>query len=388
MADQERCEVAVVGAGPVGLLLAARLAQLDLDVRLLEQRPVPSGRTRAVGIHPPSLERLEALGVLEPLRATGVPICRGWAHGAKGQLLGGIKFQRFHPCVLSVGQPTTERVLVERLAELLPGALQRGRQVTQVRQEGGWAYLDWQASGAEQTGAPGAQGELQARFVVLADGHDSALRTSLGVGWEGGPCGHHYLMGDFPDESGLGPDAHIFLTRAGLVESLPLPEGGRRWVVRTEERLAEPGTATLRELIQQRLGRDPGPLPWQPVSSFSAASYLASSMVVGHVLLAGDAAQVLSPIGGQGMNFGWLGAWELAGRLRLILRSQQTPGRVLEDWSERRRELAQVAARRAGFNMAMGATWRWPWLRDQVMRGLLLPPMSWHLARQFSMKGL
>lgn len=122
-------DVIVVGAGPVGLLAGLRLVERGLRPLLLERRSAPSTHSRAIGVHPPSLEILERLDLAGDLVAAGVPVRGGRAVGAEGEL-GRLDFghlQRPFPFALSVPQGTTERILSVHLDLRAPGALRRGQ---------------------------------------------------------------------------------------------------------------------------------------------------------------------------------------------------------------------------------------------------------------------
>jgi 2-polyprenyl-6-methoxyphenol hydroxylase-like FAD-dependent oxidoreductase len=104
--------------------------------------------------------------------------------------------------------------------------------------------------------------------------------------------------------------------------------------------------------------------------------------------LAGDAAHVLSPIGGQGMNLGWLDAWALGAALHRVLRQGARPAAELGDYADRRRASAVRAIRRAELNMRMGVGGWWNPLRDGLVKVALRSPAQGLLARLFTMRGL
>ena len=363
-------DVLVVGGGAVGLFLGCRLAQLGLNCRVLERRSAPPQHSRAIGVHPPALERLAELGVAEVFLREGVRVARGHAF-AGTKPLGTLEFGSCpppYPFVLTLPQPRTEALLAARLGELAPGTLVCGAEV---------AGLEAGAEGVTVTQTGGTT--LRARYVVAADGKESRVRQLLGIPFRGGSYPDTYLMGDFADTTALGSDAGLYFTRAGLVESFPLPGGVRRWVVKTPGFVSEPSPELLGKLVAERLGVQ---LPLGTntmLSAFGVQRFLAARFVKGRVALVGDAAHVLSPIGGQGMNLGWLGAWRLAEGL--------AEGRGLAGYAAHRR-LARHAIRRAEFNTVMGRASPVAPLRDAFAWSVLHTPLRRTFARVFTMRGL
>jgi len=363
-------DVIVVGGGAVGLFLGCRLAQLGLSCRVLERRTSPSPHSRAIGVRPPALERLAELGVAEAFLREGVKVTRGHAF-AGTRHLGTLEFASCpppYPFVLTLPQPRTEAILAARLESLAPGALAPGSVVT---------GLEAARDGVTVRLAGGSA--LRARYVVAADGKASGVRRALRIPFRGGSYPDTYLMGDFADTTALGPDAGLYLTPAGLVESFPLPGGVRRWVVKTPGFAAQPTPELLGKLVGERLGVR---LPLGTntmLSAFGVQRFLAGRFVAGRVALVGDAAHVLSPIGGQGMNLGWLGAWRLAEAL--------ARGDGLAPYAAHRRS-ARKAIVRAEFNTVMGRTSPVAPLRDALAWGILHTPLRRTFADVFTMRRL
>lgn len=366
----------IVGGGPVGLFLGLLLARRGLRVQVLERRAQPSAQSRAIGLHPPALRALDAAGVGGALRAAGRPIWRAAVIGERG-VIGQLDFSDVPGGpVLALPQRDTERLLAEALEAAAPGALRRHADVTGVTDHGPWVAAEVQT--------PTGTEVLRARFVIGADGTRSAVRTRLGVPYPGGPYPDTYLMGDFPETTAYGDQAVIFLTGGGVVESFPLPGGQRRWVARTSQLARGAAPADLTGLIRRRTGLYLPAEECLMLSPFRVSRHLARRLVTGRVILIGDAAHEVSPIGGQGMNLGWLDAEALAPLL------PDPAPRALRSFETQRRRVAALATRQAEFNMLFGRPAA-PWLRrgrEEALRALLTPALRPLLVQAFTMSWL
>ena len=383
----EHTRVAIVGGGPVGLLLGLQLRSAGIDCRVLERRYEPLVHSRAIGIHPPALELLQKFGLAEPLVARGRQVRRGHVFLGATEV-GTLSFDRCPSpfrFVLSIPQEETECVIEEHLRACDPDVLDRGMEVLAVDNGvlGGVELL----LGCDDD----ARVRLRAELVVGCDGHDSVVRRAAGVPFVGRSYDEPFVMGDFEESTAFGDDAALFFHWDGVVESFPLPGGRRRWVVRVARPVDGEPRATLARLVAERTGhRGLLEISCFMTSQFQAQRFLAQKFVCDRLVLAGDAAHVVSPIGGQGMNLGWLNA-ALLGRALIALFAK--PGaidpRALHDaYGAPARRRARQVARRAAFNTSMGAHRSHPALRDFLVRLLLLAPFRERLARQFTMRGL
>lgn len=336
-------DVLIVGGGPVGLFSAIMLAQAGVTVRVLERRAERSSHSRAIGIHPPALAALEQAGVADDLIAAGVQIPRGIAR-SRGRTVAELSFSCLpgrHRYVLAIPQEQTERVLSERLAALDPDALRRGETVEAVHDVGGEVLTVT------------AGGTYRSPLLIGADGARSTVRNAAGIGASVRPYPDAYVMGDFPDTTDDGSTAALYLEADGIVESFPLPGAVRRWVVRMPALVQDPTAEAVAGLVTDRTGVLVDPLNNTMLSSFSVRRRIAERFVHGRIALIGDAAHEVSPIGGQGMNLGWLDAAQLVPLVVASLAGTDV-GLGLRRFNDERRRAALAASRQAHINMILG----------------------------------
>jgi 2-polyprenyl-6-methoxyphenol hydroxylase-like FAD-dependent oxidoreductase len=377
------CDVAIVGGGPVGLLLGCLLAQRGIDARVFERRTLRSPHSRAVGVHPPGLDCLAAVGVADPLIERAVRVRHAFAFTER-RTLGTIDFATLggpYPFVLTVPQEDTEALLERQLRILSSCALIRGAEVTRCENGEDAVRLEVMVSGAPCT--------VHARYAIGCEGKHSILRAAAGIAFEGAPYDAHFMMGDTSDQTPFGDAAAIFLTRDGLVESFPMPHGKRRWVVALSSPSKAPDLRVLSRLVRERTGQVADPARASMISSFRAERFLARHFVRGRIALAGDAAHVMSPIGGQGMNMGWLDALCLSEALTRAFATRTRSECLLSGYARERRDAARRATRRAETFMAVAAQGRRTRpIAELTIRALLSDPLRARAARFFTMEGL
>ncbi len=376
-------QVVIVGGGPVGLFLGLCFRQADISCLILEKRTEIRKGSRSLGIHPVSLELFDKLGIAGDFTERGIKIQQGHAF-ANEHNIGTLSFSENCPkpfnYILALPQYLTETLLQQHVNNTGDNLLIRGAEVADIRQDKERVKVSYLCDG--QTNS------LSTRFLVGCDGKHSFVRKQTGISFEGTTYPDTYVMGDFSDNTSLGADAAIFLCDEGLIESFPLLNRKRRWVVKTDQYLDSPHRQDIEKRIANRIGCDLSGTENIMLSSFGVQKLLAKPMVKNRIILAGDAAHVVSPIGGQGMNLGWLGAWDLSQSLKEALNDKSSSSSILDRFEKRRYKAARNAIRRAELNMRLGRKPHFPTFRNKIVSLMLNTPLATLMARIFTMRGI
>jgi len=374
--------VIIIGGGPVGLFLGILLSRANIPFKIFEKRAQTVSHSRSIGIHPVSLDLFKEAGIDEKFNSKGVKITQGLAY-ASTDYIGRVDFSGLplpHNFILSIPQYQTEQILVQCLHSTSPGSLVRN--TTFLSFSTGKDYYKVHLNRQNQTV------KYTCDYLVGCDGKNSRVRKEARIAFTGQPYPDTYIMSDMKDTTRLGNNAAVFLHCEGVIESFPLPEKRRRWVVKTDDYVKEPTRAILDKLIQSRVDIDLTGAQHYMLGSFGVQHYMAATFAQKKVLLAGDAAHVVSPIGGQGMNLGWLGARELTMCLSNIYHDKQKPADMLFRYDKTLRQIAVKTARRAAFNMQMGRSCKYPLIRRLLLQAILNTPLE-HVARKiFTMQHL
>jgi 2-polyprenyl-6-methoxyphenol hydroxylase-like FAD-dependent oxidoreductase len=302
-------DVIIAGGGPTGVMLGAELRLHGVRVLVLEKDQEPTRIVRSLGLHARSVEVMDQRGLLERFLAVGrkYPL---------GSFFAGItkpppeRLDTAHPYTLGIQQPIVDRLLTEHAVEV--GAeIRRGCELVGLSQDDDGVSVEL---------ADGSR--LRARFLVGCDGGRSTVRKLLGVGFPGEPPGIEWLLG----EMAVGvPEETITATVAAIRETNrnfgvgPVGGGAFRVVVPAatvaEDRTVPPTLEEIKERLVAVAGTDFGVHSPYWLSRFTDATRLAERYRVGRVLLAGDAAHVHPPLGGQGLNLGIQDAFNLGWKL-------------------------------------------------------------------------
>ncbi|MGC4992049.1 FAD-dependent monooxygenase [Nocardia salmonicida] len=390
-------QVLVAGAGPTGLTLAIDLARRGVDVRIVDRADSPFQGSRGDGLQPRTLEVFDDLGVIDAVLAAGreLPVMRAYFAGA---FVGERRMAEPveptpdvpYPNAWVLGQSDTEAILRARLAEL------------GVRVEFGTALADFTQDDTGVTATlhrDGTPETVRASYLIGADGGASAVRKRLGIAFDGSTDDSiKMLLGDvradaLDHEYGYWFAAAADQPMTGFALS-PLP-GARRFQFAAP--LADdrsPDLATLQDLAD-RHGPEEGlvlsDLSW--ITVWRPNIRLAQRFRDGRVLLAGDAAHVHPPTGGQGLNTGVQDAYNLGWKLAAALGGDPAPLDTYE--SERRTVAARIlglstelldklvdgdedAMQRGPETRQLGITYRSPTEHGQLVAGDRAPDAPLH----------
>lgn len=377
-----KTDIVIAGAGPVGLYLAGLLGLMEFSVTILEKKTAIDHHSKSLGIHPVSLELFEDAGISRRFVSGGLPIRSGHAFIDRNKI-GSVSFgscPKPFNYILALPQYQTEQLLEAWCSSMDNIKIWRGVTLQSFNEAGDHISVIYSKDGEAN--------KISGSYLVGCDGKDSTVRKAAGISVQGKSYPDTYIMGDFSDNTSFGPDAAVYLHREGLIESFPLPDANRRWVVKTDSYIENPTRNVLVELIQQRLNHDLDGQENHMISSFGVQHQLAETFNSGRVLLAGDSAHVVSPIGGQGMNLGWITAYMLAQSLSSIRENSTTSKSALDAFSRASRAIAKTVAKRAEINMWLGRKRRIPLMRNLIARMIVNTPLQKKMARMFTMRGL
>ncbi|XXS80878.1 FAD-dependent oxidoreductase [Sorangium sp. So ce176] len=341
MTDPEMCAALIVGAGPTGLTLACELARSGVSFRLIEAAPGPRPGSRGKGIQPRTLEVFDDLGIVDRVLAHGrmampmlstAPDGRVTLGGAIPETLKG-RSDIPYPASLITPQWRTEEALRLRLAEL-GGAVEFGAALASFEQSDEGVSAVVVKGGATET--------VAARWLVGCDGGHSIVRKQAGIAFEGETREEVRMIVADVDVDGLDRDAwRIWWHEEGALSLCPLPSTDvfQLGAVVAPRQDPELSLANMRALLERRSGRTDLRLHEPTWSSLWRANVrLVDRYREGRVFLAGDAAHIHAPAGGQGMNTGIQDAHNLGWKLAAVAKGASPA--LLDSYEAERRPIA------------------------------------------------
>ncbi|WP_020502280.1 FAD-dependent monooxygenase [Sciscionella marina] len=340
--------VLIVGAGPTGLTAACALLANGIAVRVVDTAPGPATTSRALGLQPRGQEVLQRLGALGELPQRALNVRETAIHvNSKLVVDVGAALDSGEPRMLWIPQTEVEAQLRERLAAR-GGEIEWNTRLLGLTQDGAGVHADL-----------GTGERASAEWLIGCDGAHSQVRKSTDIRFPGAPLPERFLLADVhADPPGLG----TFLGPGGQFVAMPLPHpDGDLWRLMAPtdaEPETEPGEAEIIELLGRFATERAGfpdlrirAVEWTSVFRFNRR--LADTYREGRVLLAGDAAHIHSPLGGQGLNTGIGDAENLAFKLALVLAGRAGEP-LIDTYQAERRPVAKTVLSATSFGTKLG----------------------------------
>lgn len=348
--------VLIVGAGPTGVTLALTLQRHGVNARVIERNAAPANLSKALAVWSGSLEALSGFGVIERFQAAGVPL-KALTFGDGEHVLARVDFgggiDSPFPQPLLLPQSRTEAILSDALTQ--QGiAIERSVELVGVTQSGSGVTASLRY----------ADGRIEAAsflYLVGADGGRSTVRHASGIGFDGYTEPQTFLLGDVHiagatlDRNSI----HIWWHDGGTVALFPFEDDV--WRIFCDRPASEGDAAPTLDELQQRMDRHgpPGARLHTPgwLTAFATNERLAARYREGRVFLAGDAAHIHSPAGGQGMNTGIQDAVNLGWKMAYALTGRGDAELLLSSYEAERRPVAKamVAAAAQKLHVASAA---------------------------------
>ena len=341
-------QILIAGAGPVGLTMAAELARFGISVRILDKASARTDKSKALVLWSRTLELLERAGASAAFVENGVKALSANIV-AGGSLIGHVSFEGAstpYPYALMIPQSETERLLETHL-ESLGVTVERQVELTAFEDDGtGITSVVAHPGGTTET--------IKSAWLIGCDGAHSLVRHGLKLSFEGNTLASDFILADI-HLTGL-PSAEsaisTFWHEEGVLVFFPISPGRVRVIADIGP---STGTArrnpTLEEVQAIVDARGPGGIVLSdPVwlSSFAINERKVADYRIGRVFLAGDAAHIHSPAGGQGMNTGMQDAFNLSWKLALVCKGLASPGLLLDSYSAERSAVGDKVLADAG----------------------------------------
>lgn len=333
-------EVLIVGAGPSGLVMAAELARHGVCCRIIEKNAAISSQSKALGIHARSLEMFADMGMIEPVLAHGNKIHSLNIYSNRKQIVH-VDLQHLatpYPFVLALPQNNTEEIL-QAHCEKLGVSVEHQTEIADLAQTADHVQVTLRKANGESE-------QLTVQYVVGCDGAHSKVRELLQLKFIGNPYSEVWLNGDIYGEWDYPTDqAYACYRGKGIMAVFPINKNRFRLITNHYHRRhgEQPHTPTVVDF--QTIANIYLPTPMKLgealwLNEFSIHFRSVKTNRVERVMLAGDAAHIHSPAGGQGMNTGMQDAYNLAWKLALVCRNQAKT-KLLHSYQQERMAVAK-----------------------------------------------
>jgi 2-polyprenyl-6-methoxyphenol hydroxylase-like FAD-dependent oxidoreductase len=380
-------EVLIVGAGPTGLSLAAQFVRYGINFIIIDLKDGVTELSKAIAVHARTLEIYDQLGLARKAVENGAIVSQV-AMLNEGQIRAEINFSDIgenlspFPFVLALEQSKNEHLLEEFLKA-------NGKEVLWKTEIEG---LSQDASGVTATikNASDEISPVHAKYIVGCDGAGSRVRHLLNIGFEGETDARLFYVADVEMESGLRHEVlHVVFGSDAFALFFPM-RGENHWRLignlpefkenETEEFKYEEIEKKVKDLAQIPL--DITKVKW--FSTYKIHTRRAEKFSVGRAFLAGDAAHIHTPAGGQGMNTGIQDAYNLAWKIAFVLRLNADES-LLETYNEERLENAERLLRTTDemFEFGTGEEWYFKFFRERILPGFAKFAMQFKSAKQF-----
>lgn len=333
-------DVLIVGAGPTGLTLACELLRHGITPRIIDKAPAPADKSRAFGIHPRTLELFDNMGIVDEILSQG-NACNAFDMYNRGEPLASVSFDNLeskYPFVVLLPQSDTERILNTHLNSL--GAkVEREVELTGLKQRD-------ECVAASIKSADSTEEIVKSAYLVGCDGAHSTTRHRLVLDFKGEPYPNYWLLADCNIDWHY-PLFHlsIFIHPTGVSAYFPLSKDRGRLMFELvsapiEEDMPPPTLDDVHRLLKEReiefrSVTDPNWLAY-----FKLHHRMVDRYGYGRVFLAGDAAHIHSPMGGQGMNTGIQDSYNLAWKMALVLEGS-SPETILDSYNTERHKVGK-----------------------------------------------
>ncbi len=365
-------DVLVVGAGPTGLVMALELARRGIGCRIIDKLPAATQTSKALAIQSRTLELFDMMGIIEEALQHGLQVSAANLY-ANGKSMAHMPFGELncpYPFILDLAQSETEKMFAERLAQLGIAVERQVELLGLMQDEQGVTATLRHAGGQEET--------VRCAWLIGCDGAHSSVRHLLQMSFDGAAYPEDFALADVKIHWSLpANEMHLFLHEKGIFAAFPLPGGRYRLIVETsehadKEKQPEPTLEDFQRYLKER-GPEGATLD-DPVwmSAFRIHARKVKHYRQGRVFVAGDAAHIHSPAGGQGMNTGIQDVFNLAWKLALV-QTKHAPVTLLDSYEVERHPVAESVLHTTDLMIRMG-TLHNPLLRH--VRNSVVPLLS------------